>query len=89
VSPLLTAAAPTPSAVSWPLVVPLARDYVSHPPTPMSAAPILQAGVGQEAPFLEFIQRVCSSKCDASGAPLPISPGCGGFGIRNFLTLFL
>jgi hypothetical protein len=55
----------------------------------MSAAPILQAGVGQEAPFLEFIQRVCSSKCDASGAPLPISPGCGGFGIRNFLTLFL
>jgi hypothetical protein len=35
-----------------------------------------------EAPFLEFIQRVCSPK-------RPIRPGCGGFGIRNFLTLFL
>jgi hypothetical protein len=26
---------------------------------------------------------------DAKGSPLPIKPGCGGFGIRNFLTLFL
>merc|ERR1712032_711803 len=38
---------------------------------------------GQQAPFFEFIQRVC----DKSAAT--VSPGCGGFGIRNFLTLFL
>eukprot|EP00301_Raphidiophrys_heterophryoidea_P016448 c26023_g1_i1.p1 GENE.c26023_g1_i1~~c26023_g1_i1.p1 ORF type:complete len:693 (-),score=153.72 c26023_g1_i1:713-2674(-) len=50
---------------------------------------ILQREAGQEAPFLEFIQRVCSEKCDAAGNPRPIKPGCGGFGIRNFLTLFL
>jgi hypothetical protein len=43
---------------------------------------ILQRRAGEEAPFFEFIQRVCSS-CTA------IKPGCGGFGIRNFLTLFL
>jgi hypothetical protein len=43
---------------------------------------ILQRRAGEEAPFFEFIQRVCSS-CAA------IKPGCGGFGIRNFLTLFL
>jgi len=34
---------------------------------------------------MEFIQRVCS----ASKAGQKIRPGCGGFGIRNFLTLFL
>merc|ERR1712060_935544 len=45
---------------------------------------------GQEAPFLELIQRICSEKTDpVSGKPKAIKPGCGGFGIRNFLTLFL
>merc|ERR1712032_203742 len=38
---------------------------------------------GQQAPFFEFIQRVCDKSSDL------VSPGCGGFGIRNFLTLFL
>lgn len=53
-------------------------------------ATVLQREAGQEAPFLEFIQRVCSAKVDeTTGQPLPIRPGCGGFGIRNFLTLFL
>lgn len=42
---------------------------------------ILQRNPGEEAPFFEFIERVCS-EC-------VIKPGCGGFGIRNFLTLFL
>jgi len=42
---------------------------------------ILQRNPGEEAPFFEFIQRVCSKSV--------IKPGCGGFGIRNFLTLFL
>jgi len=50
---------------------------------------ILQREAGQEAPFLEFIQRVCSEQCDAAGNCKPIKAGCGGFGIRNFLTLFL
>lgn len=50
---------------------------------------VLQRKAGQEAPFLEFIQRVCSEQCDADGCPKKIVPGCGGFGIRNFLTLFL
>lgn len=51
---------------------------------------VLQRAAGEEAPFLEFIQRVCSEKCDpATGCPRPMKPGCGGFGIRNFLTLFL
>jgi hypothetical protein len=44
-------------------------------------ANILQRNTGEEAPFLEFIQRVCSDTV--------VKPGCGGFGIRNFLTLFL
>lgn len=44
---------------------------------------ILQRTSTDEAPFLEFIQRVCSSKSKV------LKPGCGGFGIRNFLTLFL
>jgi 4-hydroxyphenylpyruvate dioxygenase-like putative hemolysin len=52
-------------------------------------AQILQRNAGEEAPFLEFIQRICSERLDEDGHPLPIRPGCGGFGIRNFLTLFL
>jgi len=51
---------------------------------------ILQRESGEEAPFFEFIQRVCSERKDpATGEPKPLRPGCGGFGIRNFLTLFL
>jgi 4-hydroxyphenylpyruvate dioxygenase-like putative hemolysin len=52
---------------------------------------ILQRKAGEEAPFLEFIQRVCSEcpDTDESDCPVKIKPGCGGFGIRNFLTLFL
>jgi hypothetical protein len=50
---------------------------------------VLQRQEGQEAPFLEFIERVCSECVDSSGKPCKIKPGCGGFGIRNFLTLFL
>jgi len=50
---------------------------------------ILQRKVGEEAPFLEFIQRVCSECNDAEGESVAIKAGCGGFGIRNFLTLFL
>mmetsp|Transcript_66434 Transcript_66434/g.197704 ORF Transcript_66434/g.197704 Transcript_66434/m.197704 type:complete len:666 (-) Transcript_66434:70-2067(-) len=53
-------------------------------------AKVTQRNDGEEAPFLEFIQRVCSDCKDAAtGCPKPIKPGCGGFGIRNFLTLFL
>jgi 4-hydroxyphenylpyruvate dioxygenase-like putative hemolysin len=50
---------------------------------------VLQREAGQEAPFLEFIQRVCSCETKEDGTCKPIKPGCGGFGIRNFLTLFL
>jgi hypothetical protein len=50
---------------------------------------ILQRQAGEEAPFLEFIQRVCSECRDQDGCPVKVKPGCGGFGIRNFLTLFL
>jgi len=50
---------------------------------------ILQRKPGTEAPFLEFIQRVCAQCSDGSETCEPIRPGCGGFGIRNFLTLFL
>lgn len=51
---------------------------------------VLQRHAGDEAPFLEFIQRVCSECINSeSGCPVQIKPGCGGFGIRNFLTLFL
>ena len=49
---------------------------------------VLQRKPGTEAPFLEFIQRVCA-ECDDGAECRPIKPGCGGFGIRNFLTLFL
>ena len=41
---------------------------------------ILQRRAGEEAPFLEFIQRVCSECLDAKGCPQKIRPGCGGFG---------
>ena len=51
---------------------------------------ILQKKAGDEAPFFEFIQRVCSAHSAVdSGKTAKIRPGCGGFGIRNFLTLFL
>lgn len=52
-------------------------------------APVLQQKPADEAPFLEFIQRVCSEAKDVNGNARAIKPGCGGFGIRNFLTLFL
>jgi hypothetical protein len=45
---------------------------------------VLQRKAGDEAPFLEFIQRLCAAP---NGEAL--RSGCGGFGIRNFLTLFL
>lgn len=59
---------------------------------------ILQRKPGDESPFLEFIQRVCSSAGSGAGGtgdvgapscPVEMKAGCGGFGIRNFLTLFL
>merc|ERR1711920_362158 len=51
---------------------------------------VMQRKPGQEAPFLELIQRICSEKTDAvTGKPKALKAGCGGFGIRNFLTLFL
>jgi hypothetical protein len=50
---------------------------------------IMMEKATDEAPFIEFIERVCSRKICADGQPAPVRPGCGGFGIRNFLTLFL
>ncbi len=54
---------------------------------------ILQRKPGDESPFLEFIQRVCSrgegSTSSTLSCPVEMKAGCGGFGIRNFLTLFL
>eukprot|EP00041_Stephanoeca_diplocostata_P023837 m.593747 g.593747 ORF g.593747 m.593747 type:complete len:521 (+) comp22394_c0_seq7:624-2186(+) len=50
---------------------------------------VLHRKAGEEAPFLEFIQRQCSQKCNPDGSKRAVTPGCGGFGIRNFLTLFL
>ena len=41
---------------------------------------ILQRNPGDEAPFFEFIQRVCSECKNDDGCPLKIKPGCGGFG---------
>lgn len=49
---------------------------------------ILQRNPGDESPFLEFIQRVCSVSTE-DDKPIKMKAGCGGFGIRNFLTLFL
>merc|ERR1712038_1526618 len=37
----------------------------------------------------ETIQRICGDTVDKDGNIAPFKPGCGGFGIRNFLTLFL
>jgi 4-hydroxyphenylpyruvate dioxygenase-like putative hemolysin len=48
---------------------------------------VMQRKAGQEAPFFEFIQRLCA--IPKNKASTNIRPGCGGFGIRNFLTLFL
>jgi len=45
--------------------------------------PILLEEAGKQAPFFEFIQRICDEDKKV------VKPGCGGFGIRNFLTLFL
>lgn len=39
---------------------------------------ILQREQGEEAPFLEFIQRVCAVPTEGLGRN--IKPGCGGFG---------
>jgi 4-hydroxyphenylpyruvate dioxygenase-like putative hemolysin len=50
---------------------------------------VLQRAPADEAPFLEFIQRICYEGNDSHGQPIPMRPGCGGFGIRNLLTLFL
>eukprot|EP00211_Chloroparvula_japonica_P004370 CAMPEP_0119122596 /NCGR_PEP_ID=MMETSP1310-20130426/2797_1 /TAXON_ID=464262 /ORGANISM="Genus nov. species nov., Strain RCC2339" /LENGTH=648 /DNA_ID=CAMNT_0007112277 /DNA_START=138 /DNA_END=2084 /DNA_ORIENTATION=- len=50
---------------------------------------LLPVEPGSEAPFLEFIERVCYVEKTSEGDCLPVRPGCGGFGIRNFLTLFL
>jgi len=51
---------------------------------------VLQRSGGEEAPFLEFIQRLCSVRSDTDSTHSDIMrPGCGGFGIRNFLTLFI
>lgn len=50
---------------------------------------ILQRKPQDESPFFEFIQRVCSECLGPDGCPKKVKPGCGGFGIRNFLTLFL
>ena len=41
---------------------------------------ILQRKPGEEAPFLEFIQRVCSECQSENECPVQIKPGCGGFG---------
>jgi hypothetical protein len=41
---------------------------------------ILQRNAGEEAPFFEFIQRVCSECKDENGCPVKVKPGCGGFG---------
>lgn len=41
---------------------------------------ILQRNAADEAPFLEFIQRVCSDCKDEVGCQVKIKPGCGGFG---------
>ena len=40
---------------------------------------ILQRNNGDEAPFFEFIQRVCSECIGADGCPKTLKPGCGGF----------
>jgi len=44
--------------------------------------PVLTRSKLDQGPFFEFIQRICHATAD-------LKAGCGGFGIRNFLTLFL
>lgn len=44
--------------------------------------PVLTRSRLEQGPFFEFIQRICH-------ADEGLKAGCGGFGIRNFLTLFL
>jgi hypothetical protein len=41
---------------------------------------VLQRSPGDEAPFFEFIQRVCSECIDENGCSKKLRPGCGGFG---------
>ena len=41
---------------------------------------ILQRNPGEEAPFLEFIQRVCMGTEADDGSIATMKPGCGGFG---------
>lgn len=43
-------------------------------------ANILQRTPAEEAPFFEFIQRVCSECKSANCSRTKIKPGCGGFG---------
>merc|ERR1712113_802286 len=50
---------------------------------------ILQRDPEHEAPFIETIERICAVKTNPDGSTAKIKPGCGGFGIRNFLALFL
>ena len=71
--------------------------YLQRPTSPFSSMCVRQA------PFLEFIQRVCDTSVHSGDVEEKASeqvsggavrnakakPGCGGFGIRNFLTLFL
>ena len=85
------------------VVVLSARSLVAR--LQIFSAPVLMRDVRDEAPFFEFIQRVCGGARMSGGtcadgacgdvaaggaaAPAAARPGCGGFGIRNFLTLFL
>lgn len=46
---------------------------------------ILHRRPAEEAPFLEFIQRVCSECKGEDGCPKKIKPGCGGFGYVLFV----
>jgi hypothetical protein len=41
---------------------------------------VLQRNTGEEAPFFEFIQRVCVDSKAGDGSTGKIKPGCGGFG---------
>jgi hypothetical protein len=41
---------------------------------------VLQRKKGDEAPFFEFIQRVCSASRKQDSSDVKIKPGCGGFG---------
>jgi hypothetical protein len=41
---------------------------------------ILQRNTGEEAPFFEYIQRVCMGSKGDGGSTGKIKPGCGGFG---------